>query len=225
VLVLSKAVLVLVIAHDTVPGRPFGHAVLFQRHSSQHRDNPVQFPFPVPTRFGAQPVRGYEHVLDCGTFQRRASRNLQVPRAIIRATLAVSFGDVQRNRWSCPQPWIAGVAMKSRQPSGHEKRLSRVLDSQPVNVEAIVIEDRFDHRRSLRLRARAPPQAAEHEHDRFNAGTFRITRAYSPRVHPMDGVFCPWEEFRSFRAHAIPYGPSFTSSLKWGVNVDVSQQV
>jgi hypothetical protein len=37
VLVLSKAVLVLVIVHDPVPGQFFGDATRFRRHLSQHR--------------------------------------------------------------------------------------------------------------------------------------------------------------------------------------------
>ena len=38
------------------------------------------------------------------------------------------------------------LTMKSRQASGPTERFGRGLDCQPVNVEALVVEDPFGHR-------------------------------------------------------------------------------
>jgi hypothetical protein len=43
------------------------------------------------------------------------------------------------------------MTMKSRQALGDAKRLGRVLDCEPVNVQPIMIEDRFGHRRGLSI--------------------------------------------------------------------------
>jgi hypothetical protein len=45
VLVLSEAVLVLVIAVHSIPGVRFGDGIVFHRHPSQHRDDPLQLSF------------------------------------------------------------------------------------------------------------------------------------------------------------------------------------
>ncbi|QDV42053.1 hypothetical protein Enr13x_18960 [Stieleria neptunia] len=73
--------------------------------------------FQFVVAFNIQSIGCGKHVLNCDTFQRRATSDVKKSTTIFEASLPVALGDVQRYGLSGAKPLITSVAMTVAQIS------------------------------------------------------------------------------------------------------------
>ncbi|CAD76927.1 hypothetical protein RB10687 [Rhodopirellula baltica SH 1] len=93
----------------------FGNFAELHRHSSEHRDDTNEWKLEFLAANGCDATGCDQDILDCRTLQRRTAGNVEKPGSIPQASLAIPFGNVQRNGLRGPQPLIASVTMKTTQ--------------------------------------------------------------------------------------------------------------
>lgn len=85
--------------------------------SAQHCRHSIQPNLPLPTLMLVQTLAHDQDILNHGTLQDRTAGNLEISSSIRLSGLAISFGDIQRNRLACPQP-LATHALRRTDSAG-----------------------------------------------------------------------------------------------------------
>jgi hypothetical protein len=111
VLVLSIAVLVLVLV--LVLETLLGYSVGSLYQSSEHRHDPFQIGFSNPIRFRIDRLERQEYIVNCSTFQSRATRNLKKSILVFQTLFPITLGNAEWNRLGRSQPLITSVALRT----------------------------------------------------------------------------------------------------------------
>jgi len=107
VLVLSIAVLVLVLGHS------LRYCLGTLDQSSQHGHNPFQIGLANPIEFRIDRRKRNEDIMNRGTFQSRAARDLEESILVLEALLPIALLNIQRNGPGGSKPLVAHVSFRA----------------------------------------------------------------------------------------------------------------